>query len=284
MSAAISAVEEQLAGALSEEAFVALQTALLSSLNSSAAADGVLSDEEAQATASLVLAVVVAGATLDPAAQNTALEALGSVAAQSNNVSAAVAQTIASAVLAVLDGSGAALNSGTQNRALGVLFAVATSSGISSGLAQTVTSALSAVATSAVVSNPAALTQVQVAVNTLAGGLLAALTTPGGAAVAVTSPLINLSVALDVTGAGSRLFSAPLTAPGSASSFDPLPPDIFSGSSGVVRSLFTSLAFDPHAAANNGVSDTSAGRSCVLQTSSRLSRSRCPRSAGLPTA
>jgi hypothetical protein len=78
------------------------------------------------------------------------------------------------------------------------------------------------------------------------------------------SPLIQISVALDTAGPGSRLFSAPLSAPGSKSSFAPLPADIFGGA-GVrrrlladagVRTQFSSLAFDAHTQEANSTGTT----------------------------
>ena len=101
-------------------------------------------------------------------------------------------------------------------------------------------------------------------VNSLAASLLSALTTPGAAPVTVYSPLIQLSVALDLAGPDSRLFSAPLTAPGSKSSFAPLPADIFAGLSRRrhlladtgVRTQFSSLAFDPHTLDANSTGTT----------------------------
>ena len=51
----------------------------------------------------------------------------------------------------------------------------------------------------------------------------------------------------DPTAAGSRLFSQPLTAPGSAASFSPLPPSALAQASGPVQTHFIGLAFDAHA-------------------------------------
>jgi len=62
----------------------------------------------------------------------------------------------------------------------------------------------------------------------------------------------QLTAQLDVPGPESRLFSAPLSAPGAAASFDPLPAGLFAASgadpAGAVHTQFLSLTFNPFAA------------------------------------
>jgi hypothetical protein len=77
---------------------------------------------------------------------------------------------------------------------------------------------------------------------------LANSTVPGGATITMSSPAIQLYVALDVPvpGAENRLFSQPLTAPGSSSSFS-LPSSMFGGdATEPVRTTFSSFTFDPY--------------------------------------
>ena len=68
----------------------------------------------------------------------------------------------------------------------------------------------------------------------------------------------------------SRLFSAPLTAAGSASSFDPLPPAALAGAGGAVRTNFISFAFDAHAGSNRSrrmlLGNSSGGGGAALGT------------------
>ena len=93
--------------------------------------------------------------------------------------------------------------------------------------------------------------QVASVASVLTDSLLSSLASgvPGGAALTMSSPAIQLYVALDVPepGAGNRLFSQPLTAPGSDSSFQ-LPQDTFAGLdvAGGMRTAFASFTFDPN--------------------------------------
>jgi hypothetical protein len=70
--------------------------------------------------------------------------------------------------------------------------------------------------------NAAVLGQIVGIVDTLAGSLLTGVTA-NAPPIDITSPAIQMRVQVDAPGAGSRLFSAPLTANGSASAFAPMP-------------------------------------------------------------
>jgi hypothetical protein len=83
--------------------------------------------------------------------------------------------------------------------------------------------------------------------NSLLSQLADSSVPPGGAALTMSSPAIQLYVALDLPtpGAANRLFSEPLTAPGSNSSFA-LPSDMFGGALEPMRTAFASFTFDPN--------------------------------------
>jgi hypothetical protein len=87
-------------------------------------------------------------------------------------------------------------------------------------------------------------------VDVLSDSLLRTFTTPGEAPVLITTPAIQMYLALDQAGAGSgsRLFSQGISAPGALSAFQPLPAGIFDGLdvSGGVRTQFASFSFDMH--------------------------------------
>jgi hypothetical protein len=89
-----------------------------------------------------------------------------------------------------------------------------------------------------------ALTTVFNVVNSLSTSLVVGVAA-GAPPVEILSAAIQMRVQVDVPSADSRLFSAPLTAPGSASAFEPLPANIFAGAdtSGGVRTQFLSLTF-----------------------------------------
>lgn len=131
---------------------------------------------------------------------------------------------------------------------------------ISNETGYTIAAGLSSIATAAqspnnTAVNASVLGRVFGVVNLLAASQLAQLTVPGSPRLVVSSPQIQMSVSLDNTGPGSRLYSQPFTAPGSSSSFSPLHSSTFSGrsqsSSGSVRSQFASLAFDPFTRGDN---------------------------------
>jgi hypothetical protein len=107
-------------------------------------------------------------------------------------------------------------------------------------------------------------------VNTLAASQLDALRL-GDAPVEVNSTAIQMRVALEAAGAGSALFTASLTAPGSRSAFAPLPAALLAGVaaeslSGGVRVQFASLDFDPYAAAYSSTSGAAGVTRLALST------------------
>jgi hypothetical protein len=74
---------------------------------------------------------------------------------------------------------------------------------------------------------------------------------PDAPPIEVYSPTIQLRVQVNLPTADSPLFTARLTAAGSASSFSPMPADLFAGVAGAsagVATLFASFTFDPYAA------------------------------------
>ena len=183
------------------------------------------------------LLTVISSASTNVSTPEALASAAGAVNALVSNllqISASGAATALS-VLQFISTGGPSLNV-TINQAAVVSVAQALSSIASAALTP------NGVVSSAVLQNVSDIT------SSLASSLLAALTTPGAAPVTVFSPLIQISVALDTSGPGSRLFSESLSAPGSASSFAPMPADIF-GDMDIqtpVSTLFFSLAFDPH--------------------------------------
>ena len=153
---------------------------------------------------------------------------------------------------AQLSGAGAA-------SALSVLSAVAGAGvAVSPAAAQSVANALSSIALAPAApssSSSAAATSNFGAVlgilDSLASSQASALAVPGQAPATVSTPSIQMSVSLEDP-ASSRLLTAPLSAPGSASSFDPLPPAALAAGGGApVAALFLSLAFDAHGGAGS---------------------------------
>ena len=176
--------------------------------------------------------------TQTPEALASSADRVTSLVANSTQISPAGAATALS-VLQFISTGGPGGN---------VTITPAASASVAAGLSSIASAALDP-------ASPVSLTVLRVVsdvVSTLAGSLLSGLTVPGAVPVIVSSPLIQMSVALDLTGPDSRIFTAALTAPGSGSSFAPLPADIFAGmvdgltAASGVRTQFSSLAFDPH--------------------------------------
>ena len=139
------------------------------------------------------------------------------------------------------------------------LLSVVSAAGVNKGLALSpvttaaVAAGLSSVVAAALAPNTGVSGSVIAAaadvVDSLANSQFARLSTPGEPPLVVSSPLIQMYVALDSVGGGSRLFSAPITAPNSSSQFQPLPKGVFEaappGAVGAVRTRFSALRFDP---------------------------------------
>lgn len=153
-----------------------------------------------------------------------------------------------------------------QATALGALKAVAGAGAlITAQAAQTIADALSSVSSAATsggaVGGPGSvLAGILETTEMLAASQQSSFAVPGQAPLVVSTPNLQMSVSLDMPGAGaSRLFSAPLTAAGSASSFNALPPNALEGANGnAVSTTFLALQFDPH---GNGSTSTADGSS-----------------------
>ena len=220
LSAAVSSSLSSLSSNAS--ALAAAQTSILSSL-SSGNSSAPLSSASAGAAASLVLAIVSAApnVTLSPANQAAALNVLLSVASAPINISGAA---------------------GTA-----------------------VFSALSSIAGSASTNNPAALAQVSGVLDSMASNaassLLSALSSGGSGATApvtITFSTPNIQAATSVTPPGV-VSTTPISAPGSPSSFDAMPPGLLGAAAGgaAVVTQFRSLAFDPYGStSSNGTNST----------------------------
>ena len=146
------------------------------------------------------------------------------------------------------------VNDAGAQSALSVLSQVSfTGVNVSNATAFSVTAGLSAVVTATSILatgvNVTALSQVASILSALSDSQFAQLTVPGGAPLTVWSSAIQMSTSLDLVGPDSRLFSQAITAPGSPSSFNAMPADIFAdaalNASEGVRTQFFSLSFDP---------------------------------------
>ena len=197
------------------------------------------------------------------AAAEKQTELLSSLSAGTANVSFSKegASAAASLVLAVVSAApGVVLSVESQSAALNVLAAVSNAKiDATSGVGQTIASALDSVASSAVSGgNPAALAAVQGVINNLAAGQAASLLenmdmTPGApppAPATTSTPSIQTLVQVDPPGS-NRLTTQPLTAPGSASSFAPMPEGLLPTTTPLVTQFF-SLKFDPNGGSTAG--------------------------------
>jgi hypothetical protein len=161
----------------------------------------------------------------------------------------------ASLVLAVVSAApGVTLSVASQTAALSVLQSIASGPiNVTGGAAQSITGALSAVASAGMGNNPAALAAVASVLGNLAASqassLVASLAAlPPGARppppATTSSDTIQTLVQIDPPGS-NRLTTQNLTAPGSASSFEPMPAGLLPSAAPVVTQFF-SLAFDPN--------------------------------------
>ena len=206
--------------------------ALLNSNSSSSQGDAAAADQRSALLAIVASAVIQGGATnIAPAAIESTAVLVSQLVATTTQISDAGALS-ALAVLGSIAGAGAS---------------------VSPAAAQAVASALSSVALapeaapSGQQSNATSsrFTAVLNVLTSLASSQASSLAVPGQAPVTVQTPTIQMAVGLDDP-ASSR-FNAPLTAPGSNSSFDPLPSDALAAAGGKpVSSIFLSLAFDAH--------------------------------------
>jgi hypothetical protein len=178
------------------------------------------------------------------------------------------ASTLAAMVLAVVSAPpGVVLSVASQTAALDILSAVSNAKiDATSGVGQTIASALDSVASSAVSGgNPAALAAVLNVINNLAAGQAASLLenmdmTPGAPPpkpATTNTPSIQTLVQVDPPGS-DRLTTQPLTAPGSASAFEPMPAGLLPSATPVVTQFF-SLAFDPNGGSTSGGAESNSG-------------------------
>ena len=239
---AAGAIAAQLSGA-SGAALASAQTSLLQSL--APAAGGPLSAADASTALSLMLTVV-----------NASSSANGTAAP----LSASTASTAATAVLAVVVSSGnSTLSAGAQSAALSVLSAVASAPiNVSGSAGVAVVSALSSIAGSAAANNPGALAQVSTVLAALTSSAASSLLSSVGSGATASQSIVfstaQIQAATTVTPPGV-VSTSPISAPGSPSSFDALPPGVLSSAAGfnssaAVITQFYSLAFDPYSSGN----------------------------------
>lgn len=157
--------------------------------------------------------------------------------------------------LALLTSVPGQLNPAAQQTALDAFSAIAGAGGSVSGpAAQALANGLSGVSIAGA-GSAAVLTQVVGVLETLGDSLLSQLSSPGLPPVQISTPVMQMSVGLDSPGPDSRLFSQPLSVPGSPSSFDPLPPGALAAAGGApVSTTFMTLAFNPHGGSGDGSS------------------------------
>ena len=192
--------------------------AIVASAVNSAGSSGVAMPAAAvESTAALVSQLVSSPSKMSSAGAASALAVLGAVASAGASVSPAAAQSVANALSAVA-------------------FAPSSSSSSSGGSGSSSSSSSSSSSNGGLVLN---------VLSSLAASQASGMAVPGQAPVSVVTPVIRMSVSLD-TADGGRLFQAPLTAPGAASTFDPLPPGTLDAANGAVSTIFLALAFDPH--------------------------------------
>ena len=192
-----------------------------------------------ESTAALVSQLVSAPSQLSGAGAASALSVLSAVASAGSAVSPAAAQSVANALSAVAFAPSSSSSGGSSSGGSGG------SGGGNGGSGSSSSSSAS--------SNMGAVLNV---LDSLAASQASGMAVPGQAPVSVSTPAIQMSVSLDTADSG-RLFDAPLTAPGSSSSFDPLPAGTLAaaGSGVAVSTLFLALSFNPH----GGGSSSTAG-------------------------
>jgi hypothetical protein len=236
--------------------------------NATAQADflTVLTEKAANLTGAASLALVTGAAAMlndpssplngDPvAAAQARASLLAAVAFAAANASTPVELQCVAVAVRLLVNNTAQVNAAGASAALGVLQFVAGANANGSGVRLTpevgaaVTASLSSIVTAVLAPasgiNNTLLLQVSNILDSLASSQLSDITTPGAPPVEVSSHAIQMRVSLDAVGASSRLFTQPLTAAGSASSFEPMPVGLFGNSTAAVRTQFVSLTFDP---------------------------------------
>ena len=201
-------------------AIVASAVSLVSDVTSAAAPAAL---ETAAAAVSQLVAVPT---QLSEDASRSALAVLGTIASAGVAVTPAAAQSVASALSAV------ALAPADTSSASGGAGGGGAGGSPRSNSSATYTAVLSVL-------------------TSLASSQSSTLVVTGQAPATVTTPTIQMSVGLDDPDS-SRLYTEPLSAPGSNSSFEPLPSGALAAAGGAsVNTLFLSLAFDAHGGADS---------------------------------
>ena len=217
---------------LSGPAALALASSAADMLNAADAPLAANASAAAEVRASL-LAVIA-----DCAATAATPEALESTAV-------AVASLVSNSTQVSPSGAASALATLAAVSAAGPLLSPASAMAVAAGLSSVAGAAL----TPSTGVSGAVVAAVADVVELLASSQFALLSTPGEPPLTVSSPLIQMYVALDRAGGGSRLFTEPLSAPDCASVFQPLPVGLFDAAGPAaasrVRTRFSALRFDP---------------------------------------
>ena len=245
----------------------AVQSSALSVLGAVSSSPSILNDSVSTTVAAGVLAVVSSAqnASLSPAVQSAALSVLGAVSSSPSTLGSSVASTVAAGVFSVVNGS-SSISATVQTAALNVLSAVASAPiNVSGAAGGAVVNALSTIASSASSNNPSALAQVSTVTSALAANAASSLlsTSSGGnSTVSISFPFTpNIQMAISVTPPGV-VSTTPISAPGSPSSFDAMPPGLLASAAGggataAVITQFRSLSFDPYSNTTNGTAPAS---------------------------
>jgi hypothetical protein len=232
---------------MSRTAQTALVSAAVAALNDPA---GALSSDDAAAASVreelltfLLRSSQNATQTATPESLVTSAATVANLLSNPAQINAASSQAALSLLLAI---SSAGMGS-AQHAAVSVTpaAAAAVGAGLSSLLESSGIVENNVVAAS---SSTTLLPAVTAVVGNLSASLTTLLTAPGGPAIIVFSPAVQLMLSLDTAGPGSRLFSAPFQVEGGASSFAPLPTGALASlpAGELVRSEFLALSYDPY--------------------------------------
>ena len=237
------------------------------------------------ATATLLQSLTAAPTQLTAASQTAAVDALASLlqpAAPGASAPAPVSMSSAAAIAATA--SNVALAAALTGLGAGA-------SSIGSGSAPPAPpggspAASPAVAAAADAAAQAVLVQVFSLVNSLADGQASALGPPDSSSgnasasppppVVISTPAFQLQVVQDNPGSPPSVTTGPITAPGSGSSFDPLPAAALAGATGAVRTKFLSLAFDPYSSPSAAAAAGRGGITRLALTSANINGTFAP--------
>ena len=186
----------------------------------------------------------------------TIVNASGTANGTVTPLTATTAGAAATAVMAVINSANSTLTTTAQSAALGILSVVASAPiNVSGSAGAAVVSALSSIAGSASANNLGALAQVSSVLDSLASSAASSLlSSAASGTVSITFNTTQIQASTSVTPPGV-VSTAPISAPGSASSFDAPPPGLLSSAIGFnstapLVTQFRSLAFDPYSSAN----------------------------------